>query len=68
MSVTAGAKAGWSALKNNWIFFLLAASVLVSAAMVYDAKNPEVKLLKKINDSLGKLPIVGDWFTTSPHT
>lgn len=62
MSLTAGAKAGWSAAKNNWIFFLLAASILIGAVIAYDGKNPDFQLKKKVNDTLGKLPIVGDWF------
>jgi len=61
MSLTAGAKAGWSAAKNNWIFFLLAASILVGAAIAYDGKHPGY-LKDKVNMTLGKLPIVGDWF------
>lgn len=61
MSVTAGAKAGWSAVKNNWIFFLIAASVLVGAAIAYDGKHPGF-LKEKVNSTLGKLPVVGSWF------
>jgi len=61
MSVTAGAKAGWSAVKNNAIFFLIAASVLVGAAIAYDGKHPGF-LRGKVNATLGKLPIVGSWF------
>lgn len=63
MSLTAGAKAGWSAAKNNWIFFLIAASVLIGAAIAYDGKHPGF-LRAKVNATLGKLPVVGEWFTS----
>lgn len=61
MSLTAGAKAGIAAAKNNWIFFLIAASVLVGFAIAYDGKHPGF-LRGKVNATLGKLPLVGSWF------
>jgi hypothetical protein len=61
MSLTAGAKAGITAVKNNWFFFLLAASILIGASIAYDGKHPGF-LRGKVNATLGKLPIVGSWF------
>lgn len=58
-----GAKAGLSAAKTHWIFFAIAASVLLGLAFAYDGKNPGA-IRGKINSTLGRLPVVGSWFTS----
>lgn len=58
-----GAKAGLNAAKTHWIFFVIAASVLLGLAFAYDGKNPGA-IRSKINATLGRLPVVGSWFTS----
>ena len=63
MSIASGVKGGLNAAKTHWWFFLIAASILVGAAIAYDGKHPGY-LKDKVNSTLGKLPIVGSWFTS----
>lgn len=58
MGATAEVKGGWSALKSHWIFFLIAAVVLVGMAFKYDRANNGA-----ISSRLASLPLVGRFFT-----
>lgn len=60
MSVMAGAKAGWGALKSHWLFFAILISVLILLAINYDAKN---KTFTGWKDKVATWPIVGGLFT-----
>jgi hypothetical protein len=59
MSIAAGAKAGFGALKSHWIFFAVLFVVLILLAINYDAKN---KTFSNWRDKVATFPIIGGLF------
>lgn len=56
-SPEAAAKAGFSAIKSHWIFFLLLALAVVGLALSYDARNGGA-----LRSKFASIPLVGRFF------